>query len=241
MLQETRATIDSTRNEFEKAARIKDLKEQFAFQTEADRVTEANKIFQEITSLVGADDPFVTTEAPEKLATSYSRLAQRRADQGQYDSALKLAEAGIKLAPADTVLRAIRDEYRVEVNISELSEIFATAVSFNVIGVTKKVNQIENGAPARYTDFRKQSETALEARIRDLAATDKNAAAGLINAAVKVFPTSSVLADLLLNLVILNPGLMPVLLTARSVKVVSVMPMPCCNLPRVSLPATRMY
>lgn len=197
LLQETRATIDSTRNEFEKAARIKDLKEQFAFQTEADRVTEANKIFQEITSLVGADDPFVTTEAPEKLATSYSRLAQRRADQGQYDSALKLAEAGIKLAPADTVLRAIRDEYRVEVNISELSEIFATAVSFNVIGVTKKVNQIENGAPARYTDFRKQSETALEARIRDLAATDKNAAAGLINAAVKVFPTSSVLADLL--------------------------------------------
>ena len=197
LLQQTRATIASTRNESEKLARIKDLKKNFAFQTDADRVTEANKTFAQLKTLLPADDPFVTSEASEKLATSYSRLAQRRGDQGEFASALKFAEAGLTFASDDLVLKALRDEYRVEINIAELSQMFASTISFDVIDVTRKVNQIENGAPARYTAFRKQSETTLENRVRTLAATDKNAAAGLINAVVRVFPTSSVLADLL--------------------------------------------
>ena len=96
------------------------------------------------------------------MAKSYSRLAQRRADQGEHASALKLAEAGLKLSPNDVVLKAFRDEYRVEVNIAELSGLFASAISFDVIDITRKVNQIENSAPARYTEFRKQSEKTLE-------------------------------------------------------------------------------
>ncbi|NKB39217.1 MAG: protein kinase [Gammaproteobacteria bacterium] len=197
LLLSTRNTIASTKAEFEKQARIKDLKEQFAFQTDADRVTEANKIFEQLQSLLPANDPFITSEASEKLAASYSRLAQRRADRGEYGSALKLSEAGLKLAPADSVLKAFRNDFRVEVNIAELSELFSNAITLDVVDVTRKVNQIENGAPARYTDFRKQAETTLENRVRTLAATDKNAAAGLLNAAVRVFATNSVLSDLL--------------------------------------------
>jgi serine/threonine protein kinase len=197
LLQATRATIASTKGEFEKQERVKSLKEDFTVQTGANRVTDANKTFEELKTLLEANDAFITTEGPNKLANSYSRLAQGRADQGEHASALKLAEAGLKLAPDDALLKSYRDEYRVEVNITELSELFATAISFDVIDVTKKVNQIENSAPARYTEFRKQSETTLAEQVTSLAATDKNAAAGLINAAVRVFPTSSVLADLL--------------------------------------------
>jgi len=196
LLKATRTIIASTKSEFEKQGRIKDLKEQFAFQTDADRVTEANNIFQQLKTLLPVDDPFITKDATAKLGRSYSRLAQRRADRGEYSNALKFAEAGLKLAPSDAVLKAFRDEYRVEVNIAELSEMFATAISFDV-DVTKKVNQIENGDPARYSEFRKQSETTLETQIRRLATTDKNAAASLVTAAANVFPTSSVLADLL--------------------------------------------
>lgn len=197
LLQATRSSIASTKTDYENQQRVKNLKEDFAVQTEADRVAEANKIFEQLKTLLPADDVFITSEAADKLAMSYSRLAQRRAGQGEHSSALKLAEAGLKLSPDDAVLKAIRNEYRVEVNITELSELFASAISFDVVDVTRKVNQIENGAPARYSEFRKESETTLEERVRTLAATDKNAAAGLINTAVRFFPTSSVLADLL--------------------------------------------
>jgi serine/threonine protein kinase len=198
LLQSTRAIIASTQTEYETQQRVKELKETFAVQTEADRVNEANKTYEELKTLLPADDAFIKTEATNKLGQSYARLAQRRANQSDYASAFKLAEAGILLAPNDVVLKALRNEYRVEVNITELSDLFASALSFDVVDVTKKVNQIENGAaPARYSEFRKQSETTLEERVRTMAATDKNAAAGLLNTAVRFFPTSSVLADLL--------------------------------------------
>ena len=197
LLQSTRANIASSKAEFEKQDRIKDLKEQFAFQIDADRVTEANKLYAQLQTLLPAGDAFISDEAPEKLGRSYARLAQRRADQGQYASALKLADAGLKLAPGDEVLKAFRNEYRVEVNIVELDELFANAVFLDIVDVTRKVNQIEDGAAAvRYSEFRKKSETTLENQIRRLQATDKNAAASLAASASKVFPTSSVLADL---------------------------------------------
>ena len=198
LLQSTRAIIASTKTDHENQQRVKDLKETFAVQTGADRVTDAIKTYDELKTLLPADDAFITKEATNRLGQSYARLAQRRADQQEHASAFKLAEAGLQLAPNDPVLKALRDEYRVEVNITELSELFATALSFDVVDVTKKVNQIENGAAAaRYSEFRKQSETTIEQRVRTMAATDKNAAAGLLNTAVRFFPTSSVLADLL--------------------------------------------
>ncbi|MFT5133740.1 MAG: serine/threonine protein kinase, partial [Gammaproteobacteria bacterium] len=197
LLDATLATIASTKREFENQQQIANLKTDFKFQIEANKVKEAITAFEQLKLLLPANDAFVSTEAPSELSASYQRVAISRATQNDFVGALALVEAGLKLAKDDDVLNRLRNDYRVEVNIIELSEMFASTIAFDVIDVTIKVNQIENGAPARYTEFRKQSEKTLETRIRSLAATDKNAAAGLANDAAKVFPTSSVLADLL--------------------------------------------
>ncbi|MCZ6526794.1 MAG: bifunctional serine/threonine-protein kinase/formylglycine-generating enzyme family protein [Gammaproteobacteria bacterium] len=196
MLQQTRNVISKTRTEFEKQQRIKELKDDFTVQTDGDRVAKAKAIFAKLKAALAADDPYITTQAPARLADSYYRLAQRRGDNKQFESALKLAEAGLQLAPGNAVLKSIRNEYRIEVNIAELAELFKIASTFDALDVARKVNQIEADAPARYTAFRKQSETILTERINFLAQTDENAAAALAVVASNVFKTSSVLADL---------------------------------------------
>ncbi|MBI2969788.1 MAG: protein kinase [Gammaproteobacteria bacterium] len=199
MLQQARSTVAQTKAEFEKQQQINDLKEQFTIQTEADRVAEAQELFDRLKTLLPSGDPYVETQAPSVLAASYQRLAERRAEAGDYANALKLAQAGLDLAPRNAILQGIRNEYRVAVNITELTEVFRTAgvfTSSEVIDIARKVNEIEKDAPTRYSEFRKQAETLLAERINALAQTDENSAAALADAALTIFPTSSVLADL---------------------------------------------
>ena len=198
-LQETADLVAQSKAQYEKEQRVNDLKEQFKYQTGADKVAEAKNVFEKLKSELGAEDPYIKTQAPSILADSYARLAQRSADNGEYDNALKLAEAGLELNPRNAVLKGIRDEYRVQANITELSGVFKNAKIFTpdeVIDLARKVNQIEQGAPTRYPEFRSDSEKVLAERINTLAKTDENSAAALADAASTIFPTSSVLADL---------------------------------------------
>jgi hypothetical protein len=198
-LKEEQNRVAKGRQEFEKQQRIADLKKQFDIQTTADRVTEARKILDQLQTILPANDPYINTEAKAKLADSYARLAQRRADDKDYKTALQLAEAGLQLAPGNSVLQGLRNDYRVNVNIAELSETFKNARVFTTQEVTAiklKVNEVEQGSATRYAAFRKQSETVLAERVNFLAQSDENSAAALANAAAQMFPTSSVLADL---------------------------------------------
>ena len=198
-LQETADLVAQTKADYDKQQRINDLKEQFKYQTGADRITEAREVFDKLKTELPQDDPYITTQAPSILADSYARLAQRSADNEEYDSALQLAEAGLELNPRNAVLRGIRDEFRVQANITELTATFKKAGIFTpseIIELARKVNQIEQGAPTRYPEFRSQSEQILSDRINTLAKTDENNAAALADAALTIFPTSSILADL---------------------------------------------
>ncbi|MBI2994971.1 MAG: SUMF1/EgtB/PvdO family nonheme iron enzyme [Gammaproteobacteria bacterium] len=199
MLTDTRNAITQARTEFERQQRVNDLKEQFTIQTEADRVAEAQQVFDQLKAELPEDDTYITRQAPGILAESYARLAERSAEGGDFATALKLAEAGLTLAPRNASLIAIRDDNRVEVNIVDLGKVFQEAQVFTtseVADMARKVNQIEDGAPTRYPEFRKQSETVLAQRINALAQSDENSAAALADAAIQIFPTSSVLADL---------------------------------------------
>ena len=199
ILQETRELIAQNKIEFEKQQRINDLKEQFRIQTEADRIAEARTLLDQLKLELPADDSYVTSRAPSLLANSYARLSQRRAESGEFSTALRLAEAGLELAKRNPELRDLRDEYRVEVNLVELPELFKTAKVFTqsqVVDISRQVRQIEQFAVGRFSDFRKQSEDILSERINFLAQTDENSAAALADAATNIFPISNALADL---------------------------------------------
>ena len=199
ILQDTRNLIVDSKVAFEKQQRINDLKEQFRIQTEADRIAEARTLLGQLKAELPADDSYITSRAPSLLANSYARLSQRRAESREFATALKLAEAGLELAPRNVELRELRDEYGVEVNLLELPQQFKNArvlTQTQIVDISRKVRQIEQFAVGRFSDFRQQAETVLAERINFLAQTDENSAAALADAAVNIFPISNTLADL---------------------------------------------
>ena len=192
-LKQAVTRISARRTAYEKELRVADLKDQFKVQTDADRVADAQKIFDQLKTELGANDPYITDQAPGVLAKSYFRLAQKRKDSGDVDNAFKFAQAGLKLTPDDAALAALRDDVQVDVYIKELTQMFKTATSLDQVDLSAKVQQIRDKGPTRYPAFVKEAETTLVGRINSLASTDKAGAIAMANTAYSIFPESSVL------------------------------------------------
>ncbi len=190
-LQDTRQAIAEAKAEFEREIRVAGLKDDFKAQTDANKIAEANKIFDQLKVDLPADDPFITTEAPALLSRSYGALAQSRFNAKDYEAALKLADAGLALNPANNALASARREFAVEAYIREVGDKFNNAISLNVTDIRTKLGQIEGGNPSRYSAFRKESIDTLTQRINDLRTTDINAAASLAQTAGAIFPGTS--------------------------------------------------
>ncbi len=199
LINTTRNSVTQAKKEFEKQLRVKDLKEQFVVVADADKIAEANAIFEKLKAELPADDVYLTKTAPNALAESYARLAQSRSNSGDTENAYKLVQAGLALSARNPILLALQEEYRVEVNIAELGEVFKNASVFTedeIIDIARKVSEISRGDPQRYTEFRNQSEDRLAERINALKGSDQNTAAALAAASSRMFPASSILADL---------------------------------------------
>ena len=111
-------------------------------------------------------------------------------------AAFSLVTKGLELDLTNEMLRSLKDEYQAEANISELTELFKTSLTFPT-DVRLKIDQIENYASAANSSaFRKNIATILAERIDTLKSKDENAAAGLAQTAARLFPASSVLASL---------------------------------------------
>ena len=198
-LTETSELIAASRLQYEQQLRITSLKDQFLVAVEADNITQANQTFENLKTELPADDSYITTQAPRELAESYRRLAERSAGTNEFATALQLAEATVKLNPRDASLQDIFDEYRAQVNVTEIADVFRTARVFTETeraDLSRKVNEIERGAPGEYSNFLATSETILSERINFLAQSDENIAAALADAASRIFTDSSILADL---------------------------------------------
>jgi len=197
LLQETRTQIADARTEYEKQQQIQGLKSNFVVQTDGNDTTAAQQTLDQLKPLLDQNDPYLITTAPRMLAASYARLSENSGNNGEYSDALKFADAGLQLQPRDPDLQALHDQYAVEVNITDLSELFkiASAANFDETEVQTKVDEIRNNA-ARYAEFSQTAETELADRIKYLATTSKDEAAGLADAASRIFSTSTVLADL---------------------------------------------
>lgn len=198
-LVDTKNLIAGNRANYEKQLRISGLKDQFQVAVEADNITEANQIFETLKTELPPEDGYITAQAPRALSESYRRLAERRAESGEYSTAFQLAEAAVKLNPRDSALQGVYEEYRAKVNIAELTDIFRNAKVFTEnerTDLARKVNEIERGSPGEYSDFLTQAETILADRINSLAQSDENSAAALADTVSRIFSDSSVLLDL---------------------------------------------
>jgi serine/threonine protein kinase len=194
-LLDTRNSIAQAREAFERKGRIDGWKEDFKTYTDADNVVDARATFEELKGELGEDDPYIMTEAPVILSKSYLRLAQRKGEAKEYQSALAFARAGREFDSNNVDLKRFETEYESEVNIIDLTQLFKTKLVFPN-DTRLKIDQIETYSATRSAEFRKTAVETLAGRINALQTSNPDAAATLAQNAGEVFPTSSVLAKL---------------------------------------------
>jgi len=194
-LMDMRNAVTSAREESDRQARVEANKSDFKTFTEADNITEAGKLFEQLKADLLETDDYIAFEAPQMLADSHARLAQKSAETKDYATAYAFVTKGLEIDSTNALLGTLKNEYQSEANIIELSSLFKTATSFPV-DVRLKISQIENANPARYAEFSKASAKTLADRINDLRTTNENAAAALAQSAAGLFPANAVLADL---------------------------------------------
>jgi serine/threonine protein kinase len=194
-LLDMRDAVISARQESDRKARVEANKADFKTFTDADSITEAIQVFDQLKSDLEETDDYISFQAPQMLADSYARLAQKSAETKDYATAYAFVNKGLELDPTNSVLASLKNEYQSEANIIELTSLFKTATSFPD-DTRLKISQIENANPARYAEFSKTSSQTLADRITALRSTDENAAAGLAQSASRLFPADANLADL---------------------------------------------
>jgi serine/threonine protein kinase len=194
-LQEMRDAVTSGREESDRKARVAANKSDFKTITDADNITEAERIFEELKADLPETDNYIAFEAPQMFADSYARIAQESAKNNDYATAFAFVAKGLEIDSTNALLGTLKNEYQSEANIIELSELFKTATSFPV-DVRLKISQIENANPARYAEFSKASAKTLSDRITSLRTTNETAAAGLAQSSAALFPANALLADL---------------------------------------------
>ncbi|MGB1799738.1 MAG: bifunctional serine/threonine-protein kinase/formylglycine-generating enzyme family protein [Gammaproteobacteria bacterium] len=194
-LSDMQNTIANAREESERIARVEANKSDFITYTDADNITDAYKVYDKLKQDLSEIDDFISFQAPQMLADSYARIAQKTAATKDYKTAYSFVTKGLELDPTNVTLDVLQTEYQAEANIIELTELFESGTSFPK-DIRLKISQIETTNPARYAEFSKASAKILIDRISDLRSINENAAAGLAQTASILFPADATLANL---------------------------------------------
>ncbi|HET7134200.1 MAG TPA: SUMF1/EgtB/PvdO family nonheme iron enzyme, partial [Gammaproteobacteria bacterium] len=94
------------------AAEIEALKGSFMTSVDANSTAEANAKLAELKSKLPANDPFLTTTAPQALADVDLRLARARVAEQDYDRAEQLIAQGLALWPSSEPLKTLSGDVR---------------------------------------------------------------------------------------------------------------------------------
>ena len=108
--------------------RIVTLQASFRHAAQQDDLVQAHELIEGLRKLVPSEDPFLVSSMPTLLGASYLRLAKYHVGKEDYESALKLIDQGLAIAPRDTALEEARSLYTVDVQrlavVIELRQLF---------------------------------------------------------------------------------------------------------------------
>jgi serine/threonine protein kinase len=188
------------REQAEKArlARLEGLKQTLLTQANADRVQEARRTLDELRAGLAPDDPALQ-EGAAAIAGAYLRLAEGQAAGGRHQEALKLARAGLELAPELPALRAAVERYGMEVRLQALRASVEKGERLEAGSLRRELGALREAFPERYPALEEEVVGLLEARIRALEAKDPGRAGELLALAREVFPGHTALARIRLK------------------------------------------
>ncbi|MBT6276716.1 MAG: hypothetical protein HOI95_21590, partial [Chromatiales bacterium] len=110
-LDNARTAYDREQARLARLARLAELKQTVIDNASNDEPDAAKRALAELRAELPQDDAFVAEEAPKVIATSYLRLAAALAQRDDFETAIRLINNGIELAPALDGLDAARSQY----------------------------------------------------------------------------------------------------------------------------------
>jgi serine/threonine protein kinase len=131
-------------------AQVEQQKQALVTQAKAKDVNAARQTLDALKGMLGADDVFIKQEAPVLLADAYEKLALEKGKAKDFGAALKLAKAGLEVAPGYTGLTQAVKAYTVEGNSAELRKLFAGNAALDLNAIQGQIDEIKNSDPQKY-------------------------------------------------------------------------------------------
>lgn len=195
-IDEARIEFLREREEATRQARIEGLKDTLLIQARALDMEEATATFRELEEELEGSDPFLQITGPEAIAGGFSELAEQQAEDEDFHEAVALVDRGLEFTPGNPVLTSERQNYIVEANARDLTDLFRESDDFDTVEASRMVDEIRAYAPTRYGQLEQEYVNMLAERILDMADQSREQAERFANRASNVFPGSTVLAGL---------------------------------------------
>ncbi|HEX6928461.1 MAG TPA: bifunctional serine/threonine-protein kinase/formylglycine-generating enzyme family protein [Gammaproteobacteria bacterium] len=198
-LADAEAQFKREQEERLRLARIDALKNTLVTQANANEVANASRTLEALRNDLPPGDVFVTTTGPVAIAEAYLRLANSQADRGNFSNAMSFAREGLQLAPDMQGLKDAAALFGKQARRQELMELAGEATSGSIRQLPGLLEDVQQLFPEDATAIANEVVRKLAARIKALEPSDVIGANELLDAARRLFPGDSTLADITLR------------------------------------------
>ena len=168
VLADEKRAFDAANQKFQLSAQVDGLKRTFATELNAEAIPAARRALAKLRDLLPRSDNFVTGEAPQAIADTYSRMATRALNRGDFDQAEQLVREGLKEVAkhqALTELLADIKPKRLQSNRQTLERIIKESAPDDAAGPKSMLAKIQSDAGARYSTIEAELRKLADARV----------------------------------------------------------------------------
>jgi non-specific serine/threonine protein kinase len=197
-LTEMRRTMEKEEAAKAALAEADTLKRTLKTKADANDLKGAQLALDKLRSYLPANDPYLSGDGPKALGEAYLRQANRQAEQGRYDAALKFAQDGLKAAPGLASLREAEGTFRLEGSAQTVNAAASDPTSVNADRIKAALEVVRNADATRYGRLFNDAANTVVSRLTALAKTDPAATKKAKDEWVKVFPQNTQLTGLVI-------------------------------------------
>jgi non-specific serine/threonine protein kinase len=174
------------------------LKRTLQTKADADDIRGAQAALDKLRTMLAANDPFLTGDGPKALGGAYLRQANRQAEQGRYDAALKFVTDGLKAAPGLASLKEKEVAFRLEGSVQSLNASASDPTSAAADKIKASLEVVRAADANRYAKVYNDVQNTVVSRLTSLAKTDPAATKKAKDEWLKVFPQNTQLSGLVI-------------------------------------------
>lgn len=174
------------------------LKRTLKTKADANDIKGAQLALDKLRGYLPANDPYLSGDGPKALGEAYLRQANRQAEQGRFDAALKFAQDGLKAAPGLASLKQAEGTFRVEGSAQAVATAASNPAEAKADSVKSALEVVRAADQARYAKVYNDAANTVVARLTSLAQTDPAATKKAKDEWLKVFPQNTQLSGLVI-------------------------------------------